>query len=169
MGKRRRVPGRDRAGRWELFTKLPANFRAACLLAGLFGMGMGPRTATASSPGLYQSTFLGTKVQAEPRSRVCLQQLSARLWAGAGLWAWVYVPGDGRVKHGWSWDAHIRGQRWGTQREQLCHTVMSALVAQSAVVAPGGSWRDRASSLIPPPLSSACCSTAPSVQPLARH
>lgn len=73
MWKRLQAPGWDRAGRWKLFPKLPANFTAAHLLGGLpsspatrhrdlsLGRMRGTGTGTARSclPQAFPQHFLG--------------------------------------------------------------------------------------------------------------
>lgn len=87
----------------SLFAKLPTNFRAARLPGGLsaWRRGQGQPSLAAGRPGLSHSTFWARRRRLSPEAGDCLQQLCARLRAGAGLWvlpAGVYVLGDGGVK-----------------------------------------------------------------------
>lgn len=111
MGKWRWVPGGDRAGRWKLCSKSypPTSGLPICSVASS-AWGQGQRQTLPASPGFPTALFWARQRRLSPQAGECLQQLHVRLRAWAGLLvlpAGVYMPGDGKVKHGWPWDAHI--------------------------------------------------------------
>lgn len=99
----------------------PTSGQPVCSVASLaWGWGQGQPL-----PALLDFTkapFWAQRCRLSPEAGFAFSSSLRGCGQGQGCGAWVYVPGDGRVKHGWSWDAHIRGQRWGIQREQLCHS-----------------------------------------------